>query len=221
MGETLSLTAADGHKLEAYLARPEGAPRGGLVVCQEIFGINQHIHNVTDGFAHEGYLAIAPALFDRRKQGVELDYGEEGTAEGRALRSAIAWSDVVADVEAAASAVAEAGKVGAVGYCWGGSIAWLAACRLKIAGAVGYYGGQIHEHREETPGCPVMLHFGEHDALIPLEQVAEVRRLHPAVEVFTYPAGHGFNCDARADFDEEAAGIAAERTLAFLALHIG
>jgi carboxymethylenebutenolidase len=196
-------------------------PRGGLVVCQEIFGINRHIRNVTDGFAHEGFLAIAPALFDRKKPGVELNYTEEGTAEGRALRTAIDWSDVVADVEVAASAVAEAGKVGVVGYCWGGSIAWLAACRLKIAAAVGYYGGQIHEHRAETPGCPVMLHFGEHDTMIPIEQIDEVRRTHSEVEVFTYPAGHGFNCDARADFDEESAGIAAERTLAFLELHLG
>lgn len=221
MGETLRLAAGGGHKLDAYLARPEGTPRGGLVVCQEIFGVNHHIRNVTDGFAHEGYLAIAPALFDRKRRRVELDYTEDGTAEGRALRTGIEWSDAVADVDAAASAVAKAGKVGVVGYCWGGSIAWLAACRLKIDAAIGYYGGQIHEHRAEAPGCPVILHFGEHDAMIPIEQIDEVRRLHPEVEVFTYPAGHGFNCDARADFDEESAGIAAERTLAFLALHLG
>jgi len=160
-------------------------------------------------------------LFDRKKPGVELDYNEEGTAEGRALRGGIEWTDMVADVAAATKAVAEAGKVGVVGYCWGGSIAWLAACRLKVAAAIGYYGGQIHEHRAETPGCPVMLHFGELDTMIPVEQTDEVRRLHSGLEVFTYPAGHGFNCDARADFDEESAGIAAERTLAFLELHLG
>jgi carboxymethylenebutenolidase len=220
MAETVKLTAADANKLDAYLARPEGTPKGGLVVCQEIFGVNHHIRAVAEGFASQGFLAVAPALFDRVKPGVELDYTAEGIAEGRALRTALVWEDVMADVAAAIKAAREAGAVGVVGYCWGGSLAWLAACRLEIAAAVGYYGGQIHEHRQETPRAPVLLHFGAQDELIPPAHVAEIRRLHPTVQIFTYPAGHGFNCDARADFDEDSAGIAGERTFAFLDEHL-
>ena len=220
MAEILKLTAADGNELNAYVARPDETPKGGLVVCQEIFGVNSHVRAVADGFAGEGFLAVAPALFDRIKPGVELDYTEEGVAEGRALRTGLAWDDVMADIAAAVEAAREAGSVGVVGYCWGGSLAWLAACRLEIAAAVGYYGGQIHEHRRETPRAPVMLHFGELDDLIPHKHVAEIGRLHPKVQIFNYPAGHGFNCDARADFDEDSAGIAGERTLAFLDEHL-
>ena len=220
MAETVTLTAADGNELEAYVARPEGPPKGGLVVCQEIFGVNRHIRAVTDGFAREGFTAVAPALFDRIKPGVTLDYGTEGVAEGRELRGALAWDDVMSDVAAAVEAAREAGPVAVVGYCWGGSLAWLAACRLEVAAAVGYYGGQIHEHRRETPRAPAMLHFGELDDLIPRDHVAEIGRLHPEVQIFTYPAGHGFNCDARADFDEDSAGTARERTLAFLDQHL-
>jgi carboxymethylenebutenolidase len=220
MAETLKLTTADGNKLDAYLAQPQGAPKGGLVICQEIFGVNHHIRAVAEGFASEGFLAVAPALFDRAKPGVELEYTAEGVAEGRALRTALGWDEVMADVAAAVEAVREAGPVGVVGYCWGGSLAWLAACRLGVAAAVGYYGGQIHEHREEKPACPVLLHFGVLDDLIPPEHIDEIRALHPEVTVHTYPAGHGFNCDARADFDEDSAGIAGERTLAFLDEHL-
>ena len=220
MGETLRLTASDGHELDAYLARPEGTPRGGVVICQEIFGINQHIRDVTNGYANEGFLAIAPALFDRRRRGVELDYDEAGVAEGRALRGGVPWEQAKLDIHAAHKLVEEAGRVGVVGYCWGGTLAWLSACRLGPHAAVGYYGGQIHDYRDETPGCPMMLHFGELDAQIPAEHVDEIRGLHPEIAVFTYPAGHGFNCDARADFDEESASIAAERTFAFLRKHL-
>ncbi len=220
MAETVELTAADGNRLDAYVAHPEGTPKGGLVVCQEIFGVNSHIRAVADGFAGEGFLAVAPALFDRIKQGIALDYTAEGVAEGRALRTALAWDDVMADVAAAVETARQAGPVGVVGYCWGGSLAWLAASRLEIAAAVGYYGGQIHEHRSETPRAPVMLHFGELDDIIPHQHVAEIGRLHPKVQIFTYPAGHGFNCDARADFDQDSAGIAAGRTLAFLDEHL-
>lgn len=220
MSETTKLTAADGNELDAYVVRPDGTPKGGLVVCQEIFGVNHHIRAVAERFAAAGFFAVAPALFDRVKPGVELDYTADGVAEGRALRTALAWDDVTADVGAAVAAARVAGKVGVVGYCWGGSLAWLAACRLDIAAAVGYYGGQIHEHRAETPRAPVMLHFGERDELIPPEHIAEIGRQHPAVRIFTYPAGHGFNCDARADFDADSAALAGERTLAFLDQHL-
>ena len=221
MAETITLTAADGHAFEAYVARPEGKPRGSLVICQEVFGVNDHIRSVTDGFAQEGYLAIAPALFDRQEPGVELSYAGDDLARGRALRTAISWDQAVADIAAAAEAAGEAGKVAVVGFCWGGSLAWLAACRLEIAAAVGYYGGQIHEHRAEQPNCPVMLHFGERDQLIPQEQVAEIAALHPDVQIYSYAAGHGFNCDHRDDYDELCAGLAAERTLAFLEQQVG
>ena len=194
MGDHITLTAGDGHQLAAYIARPVGAARAGLVVCQEIFGVNAHMRDVCDGFAGEGYLTIAPALFDRLERGVELGYGDGDTARGRALRTALARDDVMLDVGAAAEEVRTGSGVGVVGYCWGGSVAWLAACRLEIAAAVGYYGGQVHELRAETPNCPVQLHFGERDPIIPNEQVVEIGALHPEVAIFTYDAGHAFNC---------------------------
>ncbi|MDJ0971305.1 MAG: dienelactone hydrolase family protein [Kiloniellales bacterium] len=219
-GETIELTAADGHRLGAYLARPAGAPKAGLVVVQEIFGINRHIRAVTEGFAADGYLAIAPALFDRREHGLELGYEAEDVARGRELKAATSWEEAAQDVGAAIEAAAEAGPVGVVGYCWGGSIAWLAACRLPVAAAVGYYGGQVRELSGETPRCPVLLHFGDQDAAIPLDDVDEVRRLHPEVPIHLYPAGHGFNCDLRGSYHAESAALARERSLAFLAEHL-
>ncbi len=216
-GETIELTAADGHRLGAYLARPAGAPKAGLLVAQEIFGVNRHIRAVTEGFAADGYLAIAPALFDRRERDLELGYEAEDVAHGRELKGATSWDEAAQDVAAATAAVAEAGQVGVVGYCWGGSIAWLAACRLPIAAAVGYYGGQIRELSGETPRCPVMLHFGEQDAAIPLDDVEAVRAQHPEVPIHLYPAGHGFNCDLRGSYHAESAALARERSLAFLA----
>ncbi len=221
MGEQITLSASDGHDLGAYLARPQRPPRAGLVVCQEIFGVNAHIRQVTDGFAAEGYLAVAPALFDRIERGVELAYDEAGVARARELGTALAWETALRDVGAAADAVRTGAGVAVIGYCRGGSVAWLAACRLDVQAAVGYYGGQIHEHRGETPGCPVMLHFGEQDPIIPSEDVAEIAAAHPEIPIFTYAVGHGFNCDARADFDRAAADLALERTLAFLAEHLG
>ncbi len=219
-GETIELTAADGHRLGAYLARPAGAPKAGLVVVQEIFGVNRHIRAVTEGFAADGYLAIAPALFDRRERGLELGYEAEDVARGRELKAATSWEEAAQDVAAAITAVTDAGPVGVIGYCWGGSIAWLAACRLPVAAAVGYYGGQIRELSGETPRCPVLLHFGAQDAAIPLEDVDEVRRLHPEVPIHLYPAGHGFNCDLRGSYHPESAALARERSLAFLAEHL-
>ena len=220
-GETIELTAADGHRLEAYLARPAGTPRAGLMVVQEIFGVNRHIRAVTEGFARDGYLAVAPALFDRRERGLALGYEAEDVARGRALKGAISWEAAAQDTAAAIAAVEQAGKVGVVGYCWGGSIAWLAACRLPVAAAVGYYGGQVRELSGETPRCPVMLHFGEQDTAIPLEDVEAVRSRHPEVPIHLYPAGHGFNCDLRGSYHAESAALARERTMAFLAEHLG
>lgn len=220
MGETLRLTAEDGHRLDAYLARPEGEPKAGLVVIPEIFGVNVHIREVTDSFAGDGYLAIAPALFDRAQRDVDLGYTPDDVAKGRAIRGEIGWDEALRDVAAALEAVSAAGKVGTVGYCWGGSVAWLAACRLPVAAAVCYYGGQIHEFRHETPACPTLLHFGTEDSGIPLSDVEEVRASHPDLELFLYPAGHGFNCDHRSAYDADSAAQALERTLGFFARNL-
>lgn len=217
MGSGITLTAADGHRLGAYRADP-AATNGGIVIVQEIFGVNSHIRSVADAYAAAGYRAVAPALFDRVEPGVELGYDEAGMARGRALSSEIPLDDVLKDVAAAAEVAAQGGKAGVVGYCWGGAIAWAAACRLEIAAAVGYYGRLIYDLREERPACPVMLHYGEKDLSIPLDQVEAVRQAHPEVQVFVYPgAEHGFNCDARVSYQAEAAELARARSLDFLA----
>lgn len=219
-----TLQAGDGTNLSAYVASPAGPAKAALVVVQEIFGVNGHMRSVADDFAAQGYLAVAPAMFDRRETGVELDYTPETTQIGRALKSALPWDEVALDVDAAvahAKAACDGGPVGIVGYCWGGSIAWLGACRSAVAAAVGYYGGQVHELRGETPKCPVLLHFGEKDSMIPLDQVEEVGAAHPEVAIHIYPADHGFNCDARTSYDADSAKLARERTLAFFAEHLG
>lgn len=220
MGQTIKLTAEDGHELSAYRADPTAAPRGGLVIIQEIFGVNPHIRSVCDRFAEAGYAAVAPAMFDRVERGVELDYDSDGVAKGREIRGGLDWDGPVRDVAAAAASVADAGKTGTIGYCWGGSVAWLAATRLGLP-SVGYYGGQIVEFREETPQAPVMLHFGAEDPVIPAEDVDKIRAAQPNVPVFMYQAGHGFSCDARASFNEESAKFALTRTLEFLAENLG
>lgn len=222
MGDTVKLTANDGHSFDAYVARPADQPRAGLVIVQEIFGVNVHIRGVADGYAAEGYLAIAPALFDRVKPGIELGYDKDDVAEGRAIRGKVSWEAALADVSAAMGFVAGAGKVGVVGYCWGGAVAWLAATRLNPAAAVCYYGGSIHEFRNEKPSCPVVFHFGEEDAGIPMDQVKAIAAANPTQEIFTYAdAGHGFNCEMRGSYHPESAGIALERTLAFLDRTLG
>jgi carboxymethylenebutenolidase len=221
MGDYVTLTAADGHKLGGYVARPEGEPLAGLVVVQEIFGVNGHIRSVADGYARDGFLAVAPALFDRIERGVELQY--EGPDMQRAM-SLIPRLDVeksLADVAAAVQfAQNNSGvKVGVIGFCYGGTIAWLAAARLHLP-AVGYYGGRIANYAEEALSAPVMLHFGTQDAHIPVEEVNKIRAAHPEVEVYWYDAGHGFNCDARKSYNPEAARVARDRSLKFLKQHL-
>ena len=213
----IRLTAGDGHELDAYEAGPADAA-AGIVIVQEIFGVNAHIRDVVDRYAALGYRAVAPALFDRLERGLELAYTEENVARGRAMRGAIDWDDTVRDVGAAVAHLAGSGPVGVVGYCYGGSLAWLAAHSLPVAAAVGYYGGQIIQFLDRAPQAPVLLHFGEVDYMIPLSDVEEIRRAHPTVPVHVYPgADHGFNCDARDSYHPEAAAGALERTLAFLA----
>lgn len=223
MGESVKLEAKDGHGLDAYQAFPEGEARGGVVIIQEIFGVNHHIRAVVDQYASEGYAAIAPALFDRARKGVELDYTPEGMKEGRDLVGKIGWDAPLLDIEAAARAItARTGKAPAViGYCWGGSWAFLSACRSEaVACAVGYYGGQISKFLGEQPRVPVLLHFAEKDQFIPFGDIETIRRAHPEAEVHTYPAGHGFNCTERSDHDPESAALALKRTLAFLEKHL-
>jgi carboxymethylenebutenolidase len=224
MGSTINLTTSSGSTLSAYRAEPEGQPRGAVVVIQEIFGVNSHIRSVADGYAAQGYLAIAPALFDRVQTGVEVGYDAEGIEIGKNIAFAMEMDDVMVDVEAAVDAASEAGKVGIVGYCWGGSICYVAAARLadKLSAASGYYGGQIAPFLSERPEAPLMLHFGELDAGIPLDKVETIAAAWPHVNVYVYEgADHGFNCDARASHNPASASVALERTLAHFAEHVG
>jgi len=220
MSETVTLTASDGHKLQAYRAGPSGKPKAALVIIQEIFGVNSHMRGVADGFARDGYATITPALFDRVKPGIELGYAEADIAAGREIRGKLSWDQVLADVAAAKAAVAGQGKIGIIGYCFGGSVAWLGATRGGFDAAVGYYGGQVSQFAEEKPACPVQLHFGETDHGIPLTDVDKVRKAQPQVEINLYPAGHGFNCEQRGSYHAESAKIARDRTVAFLAKHL-
>jgi carboxymethylenebutenolidase len=223
MGEWIRLTASDGHGFDAWKAEPDGEPKGAVVVIMEIFGVNQHIREVADGYARDGYLAIAPAIYDRIEPGLECGYTPEDIAKAREWRAACDMDKVILDVEAAADEAAKAGRVGIVGYCWGGSIVFVSCCRLggKIAAGSGYYGGQITPHLDEEVRAPLMLHFGEKDGGIPLDDVEKIRAAKPEVEVFVYDgAGHGFNCDHRADFDAGSAATAKQRTLAHFAKHV-
>ncbi len=222
MGTPIKLTAADGFVLDGYRAEPKGGPRGGLVVAQEIFGVNHHIRGVCDRFAQEGYAVVAPALFDRAKKGVELGYTPDDIATGREIMQKLDLADVMKDVAAAIALVRGAGRVGIVGYCWGGTVAWAAATRLSgLACSVPYYGGGIGGLAGEQPRCPVMLHFGDQDQSIPMEVVDKVRAAHPELPLHVYHAGHGFNCEERGSYHPERAKLAGERTLAFLREHVG
>ncbi|MBI4638571.1 MAG: dienelactone hydrolase family protein [Candidatus Rokubacteria bacterium] len=223
MGETLTLTAEDGHRLAAYRATPAGTPRGALAIVQEIFGVNSHIKRVCDGFAADGYLVLAPAIFDRVERDYATGYTQPDIERGRAVRGKLAIDDVVKDVRAAVRELAKSGlKVGVVGYCFGGTVAWLSATRIEgVAAAVGYYGGGIADAAEERPRGPVLLHFGETDASIPKEHYEKVARLHPTLPIHIYPAGHGFNCDERGSYHEPSARLARQRTLDFLREHVG
>jgi carboxymethylenebutenolidase len=222
MGTTLELTAADGHRLAAYRAEPAGKARGAIVVIQEIFGVNSHIKAVTDGFAADGYLSIAPALFDRVQRDVDLGYSADDIAKGRALKDKSPIDAALRDVQAACAEVAQAGRIGMVGYCWGGFVTWMAAARLDgLACAAPYYGGGILDNADVEPRCPVMAHFGERDSMIAVEGVRKLAARHTKQQIFIYAADHGFNCDQRGSFDAPSAKLARERTVAFFRQHVG
>lgn len=220
MGAMIELTAVDGHSLGAYQAGPSDA-RNGLVIVQEIFGVNRHMRAVSDQFAAAGYAVIAPALFDRVERGVELGYGDADRMRGMALRAGVPAESSMADVQAAVAALGQR-RLGVVGYCWGGTIAWWGATRShSFQAAIGWYGGGIAATRDETPSCAVQLHFGAEDHGIPLADVEAIRASQPGVELYIYPgAGHGFGCDERASFNKCAADQARDRTLEFLSRHL-
>jgi carboxymethylenebutenolidase len=229
MGQFTNLKSADGFTVSAYVAEPAGKPRGAIVVAQEIFGVNSHIRSVADRFAAEGYLAVAPATFDRVKPGVELGYTDADMGAGFELKTAVdtlPGTGVLQDLQAAIDHAAQVsgGKVGIVGFCWGGLLTWKAACLLKgLSAAVPYYGGGMTGDEEivRQPQCPVMAHFGDQDHWIPMEGIEVFKRAHPEVQVHVYSANHGFNCDQRGSYNEAAATLARERTLAFLAAQLG
>ncbi len=229
MGTMIELHSADGTPVPAYEARPAGAPRGAVVVIQEIFGVNRHIRSVADGYASEGYLAVAPACFHRVRPGVELGYSDADMGEGFGYKMAVESlpaPGVLQDIQAAIHHAAKAagGKVGMVGYCWGGLLTWRSACLLSgLSAAVPYYGGGVTTPEEiaRRPQVPVLAHFAEEDKWIALDTVESFRKAHPEVSVYTYAAHHGFNCDQRGSWHEPSARLARERTLAFFARHLG
>jgi len=220
MSGVVKLQASDGHELDAYVAEPDGKPWGALILVQEIFGVNQHMRSVADRFAQEGFYAVVPALFDRVEPNVELT--EAGMQKGIALAQKIEVNDALKDVDAALQyAAKKTGKpAGVVGYCYGGTLAWLSATRLSPAAAVAYYGGQIGRFALESPRAPVLLHFGKQDGHIPQADVEKVHAAHPEVEICWYDAGHAFNNDTRASYNAEAANEAMARTLAFFNRHL-
>lgn len=220
--ENVQLKAADGHVLDAVLARPDGRPRGGVVVVQEVFGVNRHVRGVAQQYAAAGYLAIAPAMFDRAQKHVDIPYA--GIAAAIALMNQAKPELALLDMRAAIDTVAAAGKVGKVGmvgYCWGGTMTYLAACHLPLAAGVSYYGGGLPRFLGHTPKCPVQFHFGERDAHIPMSDVEKVKQAYPLGLYYTYPADHGFNCDERAAYDAPSAQLAFERSLDFFRRHVG
>ncbi|NDK38685.1 dienelactone hydrolase family protein [Pseudoxanthomonas gei] len=218
MGQWIDLHTAHG-VIAAWRAEPVGKPRGAIVVIQEIFGVNAHIRSVAEDFASEGYVALAPALFDVLERGVELGYDEEGVARGRDLITRLGLDQALELVDDAAKSLAGIGAIGTVGYCWGGTVALLAALRLGLPSA-SYYGARDVPFLGETPKAPLIFHFGERDKSIPPEMVQQHRDAWPAIPVHTYDADHGFNCDARASYDAPSAKLARERTLAFFAEHL-
>ena len=227
MGKMIELKAADGHKFAAYVAEPAGQnagkPRGGVVVIPEIFGVNSHIQQVTDGFAADGYLAVAPAMFDRVQRNYDTGYSQPEIEAGVAIMQKLDWKQSMLDVEAAIGEAKKAGKVGIVGYCYGGTVSWVAAARASgLACSVPYYGGGMPGFIGEKPKIPVMCHFGETDQSPTLAQAKEIVAAHPGITAHFYPgAGHGFNCDQRGSYHAESVQLARGRTIEFFRKHLG
>ena len=223
MGKNVTLKSADGFELSAYTAEPAGTPKGGVVVIQEVFGVNGHIRSIVDKYAAAGYTAIAPALFDRIEPGIELGYEQDDVTKGIELaRGKTDVGKAVDDVRAAAAAIGSTGKIGVVGYCWGGLVTAISAIRSSdlFAAASAYYGGGTPTLADQHPVVPMIMHYGEQDHAIPIADVDKLRAAWPQVTFHIYDAGHGFNCDQRGSFDAAAAKLAQERTLAFFSEHL-
>jgi carboxymethylenebutenolidase len=210
------VSPADGFAFGAWRCLPPDARRGGLIVIQEIFGVTEHIREVAQGYAAEGYEVLAPSLFDRRAPGFEAGYESADIAKARALSEATPWAETASDLAACVAALAP--PVFAVGFCWGGAAAWMAACRVDgLAAASCYYGRRIPEFAGETPRCPTIAHFGRQDASIPMSEVEAIGEAHPDVPIYVYDAGHGFASDRRADYAPDCAALARLRTLQLFA----
>jgi carboxymethylenebutenolidase len=215
MGKMIRLKAADGHELDAYVAEPKGKAKGGVVVVQEIFGVTNHIKRIADQYAAAGYKAVAPAMFDRIKPGITLDYSE--IQQGIGYMQQLKWPNTLADLEAAAKEVRPAGGAAVVGFCWGGTVAHVAASDLDLQAAVSYYGGGVAKLLDKRPHCPIMYHFGDQDGSIPLPDIDKIKKAYPDSPLHVYPgAGHGFNCDERGSYSAKDARLAFERSIAFL-----
>jgi carboxymethylenebutenolidase len=215
MGQVIRLAAEDTHELDAYVVEPKGKAKGGVVVVQEIFGVTGHIKRVADQYAAKGYKVVAPAMFDRVERGVELAYTE--IEKGREYMRQLQWEETLADVEAAVKEVRGAGRVAVVGFCWGGTVAHVAASELELDAAVSYYGGGVAKMLDKKPRCPIVYHFGDKDASIPLPDIEKIKQANPSSPLYVYAgAGHGFNCDERASYSEKDAQLAFERSLEFL-----
>lgn len=222
MGSDITLTTPDNFALGAYVAEPTASPKGAVVVIQEIFGVNSHIREVTDGYAAAGYWAIAPKIFDRIEADIELGYSEADMGTGIELAfQKLDMQQTLADLQVAVTEAGKHGKVGVVGYCFGGLLTWLSSCHLDgVAAASSYYGGGVAGQLDNTPKCPVIFHFGELDAHIPMTDVDKVKAAQPDSPVYVYAADHGFNCDHRESYDEAASKLALQRTLAHFASHL-
>ncbi len=223
MGSHLRLTASDGHQFDAYVSEPSTPSNSVVIVIQEIFGVNRHIRSVADDYASQGFVAIAPGLFDRVQPGIQLNYNAADASRGMQIATQIGLEKPLLDVAATINDAAKGNtrKVGVVGFCWGGTLAWLAATRHHPSAAVGYYGGQITKFVSEKPNCPVMLHFGAKDKHIPAAEIQKIQQAHPEIPIHIYEdAGHGFNCDQRPDYNARAATEARTRTMAFFRTHL-
>jgi len=218
MGKMIRLKAKDGHELDAYLAQPKGQAKGGIVVVQEIFGVTNHIKRVADQYAAKGYKAVAPAMFDRIQRNLTLGYSD--VQKGIEYMQQLKWPQTLADLEAAASEARAAGSASVVGYCWGGTVAHVAASELELDAAVSYYGGGVAKMLDKKPRCPILYHFGDQDASIPLPDIEKIKQANPASPLFVYPgAGHGFNCDERGSYSAKDAKVAFDRSIEFLDKH--
>jgi carboxymethylenebutenolidase len=215
-------TASDGHRFSACCCEPQEDRKGVVIVIQEIFGLTEHMCSLTQRFAEKGYLSIAPALFDRVAENSVLPYSESGAERGKELVSQLDNDKVLLDLQAIIDAHTGDSKIGIVGYCWGGSIAYLAASCLKLDAGIAYYGTRIHQMLQHKPACPFMFHFGEQDKLVPMENINMIRSANPNLPLHLYPnAGHAFSCEPRPSYHPVSAEIAMDRSLAFLDEYLG